>query len=288
MVEGEPHREPAAEDPRISRVLEELERRYAGTTPFRQDRDLAPELALEARPAVESLLLAAEAPPEERPRVLDHHEGLAMVTLLGRRAGNLGATPTAVLGLVRSVGEAFEAIGLPLGEALMRDLGAVCLEGFVAGREEHVAERAAERAAEGQLVTRVVEGCVLLTLGGEHAPERLEEVVDAFGRKLLSADAKSGLVDMTRLVAPTPDRAAEVFSAHATARMLGAHCVFVGATEEWLAVARQGRVDTELLLLEPTFEAGLRHALRLAGWELRRSSRLPEPLRSLRRIIRDD
>jgi len=288
MGEGETPVPASGEDPRIPRILAELQRLYAATTPFRQDRELAPELALEARPAVESLLLAAEAPPEDRPRVLDHHEGLAMVTLLGRRAGNLGATPTAVLGLVRSLGDSFAVVDLALGEGMMRDLAALCVEGYVAGREERAGERAAEVAARGELLTRVVEGCVLLTLGGEHPTEQLEELVDAFGRRLLDADAKSGLVDMTRLTDPTPDRAAEVFAAHGAARMLGAQCVFVGATDEWMEAAAQGRVDVELILREPTFEEGLRHALRLAGWELRRTSRLPEPLRSIRRLIRDD
>ncbi len=268
-------------DELAGRILASLERRYAERAPYREDRELAAEIAIEARPAVESLILAAGADAAERARVLDHHEGLAMITLLGRRVGMLGATPTAALSTMCALFDAFDEAERPVPEDLHEDLRALCMEGYVAGREERLVERAAARAADGQLPVRHVEGCLVLVLAGEHSAESLEQIVDRFGRDMLKTDAGAGLVDVTRLTGPSPDRAAEVFSAHVAARMLGATCIFSGVSDEWLAAAREGRVDVEILTLEPTFEEGLRHALRVAGWELRRISRLPGPLRTL-------
>lgn len=268
---------------RVERILEGLERRYATTTPYRQDRELAPELALEARPVVESLLIAAEADPHERARVLDHHEGLAMVTLLGRRAGMLGATPTAALGLVRALFASFEEVGCPVPAELYDDLVALCMEGFVAGREERLLDRTETVASEAQPIVRIADRVLLLFLCGTHPAERIEQVVDRFGRVMLQLEARAGLVDLSRLSDPTPDRAAEVFAAHSAARMLGADCIFTGVSDAWLGAAKEGRVDTELLAIEPSFEDALRRALAIGGWELRRTSWLPSPLRFLKR-----
>lgn len=268
---------------RVGRIVAGVEERYAASAPYRQDRELAAELALEARPAVECLVAAVGSEPAERASVLDHHEALAMVTLLGRRAGILGATPTAMVGLMRSIFLAFAEEGTPLPEEQHHELVALALEGFVAGREERLVDEGATRSADAQVIVRVADKCLVLFLAGELSAEMLERTVDRFGREMLKADASAALVDFSRLRDPGPGGAAEVFGAHATARMLGGQCVFVGASEEWLAAAKEGRVDLDMVHLAPTFEEGLRQALGIAGWELRRISWLPGPLRTLLR-----
>ena len=271
----------AGGDERIARVLRAFTARYVAATPYRQDRELAGELAIEARPAVESLLVAAAAEPAERARVLDHHEGLALVTLLGRRAGVLGATPTAAIGVVRALFGAFEETGDPLPRDLEPDLTTLCVEGYVAGREERLVDTRTRESADAQAVVHVAQGCVLLFLAGDHTAEMLERIVDRFAREMLKSDARAGLVDLTRLDHPEPDKASEVFGADAAARMLGARCIFVGVTDAWREAARVARVETSLLTIEPTFADALRHALSLAGWELRPISK--NPLRALLR-----
>ena len=58
------------------------------------------ELALEARPAVHALLFGLGTDRAGDASSLEHHESLAMVTLLGRALALSGATPTPVLRVV--------------------------------------------------------------------------------------------------------------------------------------------------------------------------------------------
>ena len=270
----------ATEEP-DRRILEAFRVRYRAGAPFRQDRELAEELVLEASPAVEALLFAQGAGAPDDAASLEHHEGLAMVTLLGRRAGTLGVTPTAALGLVNGLANGFASVDRPLGVALLRALRAVFLEGYVAGREDLLNTAAAERAADAQAFVAVVPGCLALLLAGEQEADVIEEVVERFGRALLASDAKACIIDVSRLSSPTPDRAAEVLAADGAARMLGVSCVFVGTPEPWIDAARGARVNTDLVVFEPTFEVALRRVLPLCGLQLRRTSWLPGPLKSL-------
>ena len=268
---------------RLERILETFSERLALSSPYRTDRELARELSVEARPAISSLLVVADCEADERDRALDHHEGLALVTLLGRRAGVLGATPTAAVSIVPTLFESFALAGAPLPSDLAHDLATLCVEGYVAGREERLVEDHEVAMAEAQCAATITQGVALLTLSGDLSAESLERTVDRFARSMLKADTKAAIVDMTRLEGAAPDRAAEVFGADAATRMLGVCCIFTGVSDAWLDAAREGRAAIDLITIEPTFDAALTHALRLAGWELRRVSSIPSALRALLR-----
>jgi hypothetical protein len=262
------------------RILCGFRERYVRGAPFAEDRALADELVLEARPTVEALVFAT-AHAAEDPNQPEHHEALAMVTLLGRRAGALGATPTAAYGLVPAIAAGFYDADQPLAKELVEPLAAVCLEGYVAGREDAIYAGFVGEDIESAAIVSVVPRGLALILTGDKEAEVLSEIVERFGRALLKADATACIVDLSRLDGPAPDRAAEVFSAHATARMIGARTIFAGASEAWIDAAKKTRVETELLVFEPTFEAALRRMLPLCGLELKRTSWLPGPIKSL-------
>lgn len=275
--------EPAgAAEPSIGeRVLAAFEARYVEGAPFREDRRIAGELAIETRPVIESLLAALSGEGPIDVPSLEHHEALAMVTLLGRRAAALGATPTALVGLVPALIAGFEAVGRPIPEHLHDPMRFVAFEGYVAGHDERLVQEGYVRAADAVPIVRVAPRCLALLVAGRHEAELLAEIVDRFGRELLAADAKAGIVDLAKLEDPSPDCAAEVFGADAAARMLGATCVFSGVSEPWLEAARRARVPVELLTIEPDFGEALRRALSLCGLEIRRTSWLPGPIRTL-------
>ncbi|MEM9191445.1 MAG: hypothetical protein AAGF12_19895 [Myxococcota bacterium] len=251
--------------------------RYVAGAPFVQDRTLADELTLEAQPIIDALLFAQA----EGAAGLDHHrEALAMITLLGRRAAMLGATPTAGLALVPALGAGFESAGRPLPPKMIDSLTSMCVEGYVAGRDdltEAAMQRSAVDACSG---VEIAPRLLALVLAGEPAPEVVAEVGERFGRQLHKRDAAGCIVDLSGL-RPTPPVAVEAFAIDESARMLGAHCIFVGVGEAWEAAAAEARVGRDLIRTEPTFADALRTLLPLVGLELRATSWLPEPIRQL-------
>ena len=262
----------AAEEDRIDDWLQGARKHYLEAAPFAQDRLLADELMIESRPALSSLrrsFAAANWAPDLG--AIDHREGLALLSLLGRRAAGLGVTPTAAWALLRAVTSAilFEA-----GDqrADLRDgLDVVFLEGFMAGRDDRLLD-ASRVAAAGALATfEPWPRCLLLPLAGDHDADVLREVVEDFGRRLFKADARSCVVDLSQLRGPAPDRASEVFTADSAARMLGAHCYFVTGGTTWIEQARVARVPIELLRFAPTLTDALVQALADAGADLRRA-----------------
>src|SRR5687768_10169223 len=174
----------------IGVILDAFGRSYLASSPFKQDRALLEELAAETRPVVEALLFATSSGAADA-NAIEHHEGLAMVTLLGRRVGALGATPSAALALVPSLAAGFRESGRTLPPALHGPLQAMCMEGYVAGREEHLVREHANRFAESQPVVKIAPRVLALFLSGEHESEDLAEVVDRLGRQMLAANAVS-------------------------------------------------------------------------------------------------
>lgn len=261
-------------DGEASTQVARFRERYAAGAPFREDRGLAPELGLEASPVLSALATAiARGGDLSGP---EHHEALAMVTLLGRRAGNLGATPTAALTLVPALAHALGPGGASLADG---PLTALCMEGYVAGREERIREEAVQIARDAAPLGMLAERCAGLFLGGQLTAEAIAELVDRLGSLMLRSDAAAAVVDVGRLRSPDRERAAEVVAADGTARMLGARCVFVGL-EPWLAELGPDALDRDLLLREPDLASGLRHALDLAGISLRAQRTLPGRLRA--------
>ncbi len=264
----------AETDERERRATATIEETFARSVPFAEDRACAAELAREAAPLIDALRQAFAGGAPERARALEHHEALAMITLLGRYAGVLEITPTAALAIVPAVLEGLATVEVTLGSAFASMLSALALEGYVAAREERLVELAAARAAAALPTLRIAPKCLALVLHGEHDPSVLRDVVEHFGRALFEADARSCVVDLHGLLGVSPHHAVEVFGADVAARMLGATCVFSGASPDWLAAANSARVPLELLAIEPTFEAAVARALEIAGYTLKRAGGL--------------
>ena len=243
--------------------------RYTRRAPFAEDRALSEEISLQAAPVIEALRMALSSEHANDLGAPEYREGFALVGLLGRRAGTLQATPTAGLALIDGLAAALRQAGFELKEDAETALGGAFFEGFVAGREDGLVERAQKQLSLCQPIVEIAPGLVALMLAGRHEAESLIEVTERFGRALLRANAQSCLVDMTGLEEPTPSRAAAVFGIDETARMLGTKSVFV-ANESWRAAARGARAPVEMLRFVDTFEQGIATALQGAGYVLRK------------------
>ncbi len=263
----------------FSEALEGFRESYVAGCPFRQDRDLVDLISEEARPVIEALGVGLVDGPGGDPELTEHHEALAMVTLLGRRAGALGVTPTAAMAIAGAMGAGLARIGLAVSEKLGVALATLSVEGYVAGREDALREQHAAASVESVVTLAIVPRVFALVLSGDHEPEALAEIVERFGRRLLKGDAVAAIVDISGLREATEEGAVEVFAAHSTARMLGVTCLFVGVTDPWLEAAKTRRVDLDLVRIEDTFEDALRAALPLSGWKLESTSWLPGPLK---------
>lgn len=263
----------------LSRAMDTLGERL----PFDADRELIAAIRMEARPAVESLDMALSLDTADDIRSLGHHESLAMFSLLGRRLARIGASVVLAHRLAPTLLDAFpeERAVVP---SVREGLELACLEGFVLGREEKVADEAAARAAEAMPSARIAEGVHLLVLAGLHEADVITERVEEFGRELHRADARACIVELSTLADPDPRRASAVLGAEETARMLGAHCAFAGVTAAWREAFTDAGVDADHDALLPTLEAALEAAYRAAGLTLTR----PGPLgRLLRRRATD-
>ncbi|MEZ4254442.1 MAG: hypothetical protein R3A78_01810 [Polyangiales bacterium] len=247
-------------------VIARFRAAYEAGSPFREDRAQAEELATEARAVVDTVL---ETLGEGRDDASARGECLAMVTLLGRRSGSLGVTPTAGLSLVRALLSALAEESVVVPAPFVRELESMALEGFLAGREERAEDEHKERLAGAHSVLDVAPGVLGVVLSGEMDAVRIASIVDRLGREMLRRNARACVVDLSGLVGETPDRASEVFNADVAARMLGAKCVFAGVSPAWLEAAREGRVTLEVLRMAPTFEAALAMALDGAGLSIR-------------------
>jgi hypothetical protein len=245
--------------------------------PFREDAALAGDLAKEAVPVIDALGFAIAAAGGD-PLALEFREGLAMGALLGRRAAMQRATPSVALALVDALVAALGAIDRAPAPKVVEALRSVVVEGYCAAVEEHVRGEAARRAAEALAPSRIAPQVWAIVVAGEHAPETLAEALDRAGRALLDADARACLVHLALASRPSEDLAAEIFAFDATAKLVGAQCVFSGVTPEWRAAARP-RLDPDPLAIEETLEKGLERALATAGVELRGSSAIVQRIR---------
>lgn len=255
--------------PDAERLLARFREEYIARSPFREDRALADELLSEARPAAEALVMATDDTGDDLSS-LEHYEGLAMVSLLGRRAAQLRATPTAALGIVPSLCAGLAEVGTALDVEAQGAMLAVCIEGYVAAREERLQHAHGDAMAEAVPLVRVAPKCVALFLSGDLDADHIAEIVDRFGRALLREDAAACIVSLGELTRASRERAAAVFGADAAARMLGCLCVFSDADEAWTDAARASGADLELLAIEATFEAALARALERCGLSIKR------------------
>jgi anti-anti-sigma regulatory factor len=257
----------------LDKILEGFRTRFLAGTPFAHDRELAEDLAVESRPAIEAVLFAVRSDDAGGLLRDEHGESLAMITLLGRRAGVKGASPTAATNLVPAIAGGFEDAGVPLAPTVVTTLMSMCLEGYAAGRAD-VAERVLrDRMVGAQAVFEVVPKVHALVLSGEHDAETLIEVVEAFTKALHRSSAMAAIVDLSRIRDASAGAAAEIFSAHHAARAAGARAVFVGVTEPWRRAASVAHLSLDLVETADSFSAALDRVLPLAGYSLRRAGK---------------
>lgn len=240
---------------------------------FAQDKAAASDLEAELVPVLEAL---ADASPGAALNAasLEAREALAMTNLFGRRVASRAVTPSAAFvaldAFLLAVRECCDASD----QELLRTLSAVYFEGHSAAREEFLLAKERSDSAASQPILVLQKGCVALVLSGHHEPDALAEIVDRFARALLRLDARACVVDVTHLALPTSARAAEVFAADASARMLGVTCFISGVDDAWREAAQKARVPIEVMRVEPTFDSAVRSALQASGYRLDESGGL--------------
>lgn len=255
--------------------------RFAARVALARDRERADALAIEARPVAEALLEGLSSAERVDAEANELREAIALASLLGRKAGDLDLTPTGALEVAPALVAAVAGEGHAEASELEPTLRAVCLEGYVAAREERLEERAARRAAEAIPVVELVPRCIVVLPSGLQSAEELERLADDVGRRLLDRDARACLVHAAGLREPDRERASQLFALQATCRMLGVRCVFSGVGPAWREAAEEAHLDLTDLHLAPTLSAGLGAALEACGYELRERPALGGVLRRL-------
>lgn len=264
-----------------SRAADHFGEAFADATRLARDREAATELAIEARAVFESLLAGLAAAPDPRSHRPELREALALVSLLGRRAGELGVTPSAALALAPAIVAAASAESDASLDPIAGPIAELTLEGFVMAREDRLREDGARALAGAIPIVEAAPGCVVMIAGGAQSAEELERVVEELGRRLLNRDAKACLVDASELP-PSPELARPLFAAHVSARMLGTRCLFTGLDDaRWASPAREAGLTLGELERVDRFAEGLRVALETCDLELRHRSGLGNVIRRL-------
>jgi anti-anti-sigma regulatory factor len=259
------------------RAIERFRIAASAALPLRAD--LADELSAEARPAVHALLFATASHTADDPESLEHHETLAMVTLLARRLALLGGTPTAALRLTDTLLESVRAEGWEVPTRLDPALTTVAVEGFVRGREERASTEAARDAVSRIPIVRLAEGCLGVFPRGHYESERLEAAMEELGRRLFREEIRVCLVDLAGVSGLSASAARALLSIDESARTLGVVAIFAGMGEELREAALRGGLVLDHLNLAVDAAEGLRRALSVAGFAVRRVSWLPAPIR---------
>lgn len=256
-------------------MLRAFEQRLASSVPFREDTSRLSDLNVEVRPVLEVLARAYR----ERAGVNSAmHEGFALFTLLCRRAGVLGATPTASIAVLNAVLAALCTAGIELSPQDREQLMMVAVEGYTAGRDEAREHALRAIAADSQVWHALAPRCFGLFLAGTHHPEQLEQVLERCARELFRADVRAVLVDLSRLHNGCDENARVVADFGATLVSLGARLIVYGADATfrvWFDRLHFAEREIEHI---PDFARAHRRALELAGYELRSRGRFADLL----------
>jgi hypothetical protein len=252
-----------ASEQRIQAMLRAFEQAYAAAVPFREDGALGADLTTEVRPVLEALADIQGADGEPR------HEAYALLTLLGRRAGVLGATPSAALGLLAALLEGLASVGHRVAPGERDQLAMVLLEGYCVGRDERVTRGLKRANTDGQVWLRLAPRCYAGFLAGAVEADAAEQVLDAWARALLQHDARSCVLDVTRVQADHPEPPARpVVSFCHTAFSLGVGVHLVRPHPElFSALVEVGLYESRATVFD-SFEAALAAGMRAVGYAL--------------------
>jgi hypothetical protein len=272
-----------------------FERELASSLPFREDAALLGALRADLPPVLYALRTGYQTSAEPctgqvLPARLDARaplsEGYALFNLLCRRAGLLGATPTASLALARALVGALRAQGLALSSACADDLAVIAVEGYSAGRDELRERSLRTIAGESQVWFALAPRCFCLFLAGSLLPEALERLLDDLARRLFRAEARSLLVDVSRLYEAGEDQARAVITFASTLVGLGLDVTVFeerARFQPWfaqLALSKHGVRESSVL------SEALARALSVAGYDLRARGRLGELIDKVRSSAR--
>jgi len=259
--------------PQLTEMLAIFRQHYEEAVPFKEDRALAADLAEQARPVFEALsepVLGAGSEPD--------HEALALLNLLSRRAGLLGATPAAALGLCRGIEAALKGAEQPLAASAVDQLALVILEGYVAGRDERVTCDLRRASVEGLALLPIAPPAFALVVAGHFQADDLWPRLEEIERELLRADARALALDVRSLRYEGDDVPRLFCGLLITSRSLGVSAFVCGleAHEQrpWLD-AGLGAIELERV---PTFDQAVAKALACVELELKPRRRWPGPL----------
>lgn len=243
-------------------ALASFRARFLDACPFPQDRKLADEVTAEVA-TVLATLVAREF--ESGRGSSDHHEALALTTLLGRRVHLLQVSPPAASAVPPALLEALKLVRvhLPSNEAEL--LRALYFEGYTRAMAEAEGEARQRALIAAQAMLTPMPGVGLLVLKGPLEPESLAAVGDEFGRMLFRSEAEAAVVDISGLGAPTRAHAAEAFALDATSRMLGVPTIFVGADARWQAMGKEAGVLLDALTFAKSLDEALSAVLAKLG-----------------------
>jgi hypothetical protein len=213
-------------------------------------------LVAEARPFFEAVELAFATALRTLPG-----EARSLAFLFAYRLGDQGyaaLAPAAALSAWRGTWPEASA-----REAL-EEVAPLVLDGYARGREDRARAEAQAALAVALPVAAVAPGVVLVIAAGPLDADGARALAERAGRVMLRADAKTALLDVSGLVAPTEGTLSEVWGVLAAAQMLGVRCVVSGATAA-LGGALDGAPVPELALQTVTLAEGFQRALREAG-----------------------
>ncbi len=202
--------------PRLDDMLAAFREAYERAVPFQEDRALASDLVEQVRPVFDAL----SDPRPDAGQDADH-EGLALLTLLSRRAGLLGATPTAAVALERAIDAGLRAGAASLEAPAAAHLGMVIFEGYVAGRDERMTRELRSAAVKALTLVAVAPSAFALIAAGRFEADDLAPRLEELERELLRTDARCLILDVTQLDAASDDVPRLFCGLLTTARSLG-------------------------------------------------------------------
>lgn len=251
-------------------MLAAFRSRFQRCAPFREDLLLLSDLEEQVRPVFDAL-----SDPKPEAHGEPDHEALALLTLLSRHAGLLGATPSAAHGLGRAIEAGLLAGETGHGADAIEQLFLVILEGYTAGREERVTRDHKRAAVKALHLLPLAPHAALLVLLGELDADELAPRVEELERELLRRDLQVLLLDVSGLTFAGDEVPRLVLGLLATARSLGCHAVCVGWAEH---DPQSWPLPSAELERAPSFEEGLSRALSQVGVELKTRRRWTRPL----------